>query len=306
MTVTELVAVVLTEPLPDLRVVRPDVPPELAAAVGRCLEKKRDDRFASVADLVRAIAAVRPHRHRRHGGQSRRTRRRRLGQIAFFVDDGLRASPLARRPASPSTWDPATPRATVPMGNPNPPAGPSGFPEQGGDARPPSSSARLNIHGGTSVAWGETQVDRPPPKRARPQWPLVAGALGLVLLLASAGTGAVFYVKRANASGRRRPAGSMTLPPGRKDLPPVASGSTTDRADADARDRPADRGRGALGASLLPRADEAARGASPSRRAGRPGEGPSGRRGPRTAPPTAPPAPAKPAPTDDLSNIGRR
>ncbi len=55
-TVTELVAVVLTDPLPELRVVRPDVPPELAAAVGRCLEKKREDRYASVADLVRAIA----------------------------------------------------------------------------------------------------------------------------------------------------------------------------------------------------------------------------------------------------------
>ena len=53
-------------------------------------------------------------------------------------------------------------------GQPRPPsASPSGFPEVRGDAPPPASSARLNIHGGTSVAWGETQVDAPRPGRKR-------------------------------------------------------------------------------------------------------------------------------------------
>ena len=55
-TVTELVAVVLMEPTPEIRSERPDVPEGLVYAINRCLAKRREERFSSIAELVGAIA----------------------------------------------------------------------------------------------------------------------------------------------------------------------------------------------------------------------------------------------------------
>ena len=140
-TVTELVAVVLTEPLPDLRLVRPGVPPELAAAVGRCLEKKRDDRFASVSDLVRAIAAF----VRVDDGD---TTVDRVARVAAGSGRSLPSTTTGSGPhpvLSPTTdasngWD-MNRGDTVPLAGANPSAGPSGFPEAGGAAKPPEHPA---------------------------------------------------------------------------------------------------------------------------------------------------------------------
>ncbi len=56
-SVTELAAMVVADtprPLSDLR---PEVPPGLVAAIAKCLEKKREDRFQSVADFAEAISS---------------------------------------------------------------------------------------------------------------------------------------------------------------------------------------------------------------------------------------------------------
>jgi len=305
-TVTDLVAVVLTEPLPDLRVVRPDVPPELAAAVGRCLEKKRDDRFASVSDLVRAIAPF-------SRTDTDDTAVDRVARVAAGSGRTLPASTTGSGPhlsLSPTAgvsdgWDASRPRATVPLAasNPLPAAGASGFPELNVGARAPSSSARLNIHGGTSVAWGETQVDRAPPVVARPKWPLVAGALCLLLVVAGAGTGAAFYVKRASASRTPPPADSMTLPTGRKDLPPIASATptTTQATPPVTPVATADEIPTALPSSRVPTRP---RPGEPKPPTATPAKPPTGATPPVPAPGT--PVTPKPTPTDDLSNIGRR
>ena len=55
-TMTELCARILQEPPPPLSNVRSDVHPGLEAALLRCLEKERDRRYASVAELVTALA----------------------------------------------------------------------------------------------------------------------------------------------------------------------------------------------------------------------------------------------------------
>ena len=55
-TIPEICAAVLTQPPERLRSMRPDAPPELERAVQRCLEKEPTLRFASAADLARAIA----------------------------------------------------------------------------------------------------------------------------------------------------------------------------------------------------------------------------------------------------------
>jgi serine/threonine-protein kinase len=297
-TVTELVAVVLTDPLPDLRVVRPDVPPELAAAVGKCLEKKRDDRFASVADLVRAIA---PFARIDTDDDSAVAR---VARVAAGSGKSLSASGTGPRVALSPTesasnvWDPKkTPRDTVPLDNGvrAPAPGPSAFPEPIAHAPPPSSSARLNIHGGTSVAWGETQVDAGVPRGTRARWPLVAGALGLLLVAAGVGTGAFFYTKRGGVATAPA-AGSITLPPGRKDLPPVESAvptmlaQPTPSAAATPTETPS-----ALPSSRVPTRTRPAEPKAPS----------AGPTKPASAPNPIPPT-AKPAQPDDLSNIGRR
>ena len=54
-TVPGLLAMIVADPPPALCASRPDAPRELEATILRCLEKNRDQRFASVAALARAL-----------------------------------------------------------------------------------------------------------------------------------------------------------------------------------------------------------------------------------------------------------
>jgi tetratricopeptide (TPR) repeat protein len=55
----ELAADILGRPAPDVRSLRPDVPPGLARLLSRALSKSPDDRPASAAEMGRALAAIR-------------------------------------------------------------------------------------------------------------------------------------------------------------------------------------------------------------------------------------------------------
>ena len=55
-----LVMMIATEEPPALESLRPDVPVALAAVVRRCLRKNRDERFANVAELARALEPFAP------------------------------------------------------------------------------------------------------------------------------------------------------------------------------------------------------------------------------------------------------
>ena len=55
-TVTQLTAMVIADEPQAIEKLRPDVPEEIRAVVRKCLEKKRDDRFATVADLMMALS----------------------------------------------------------------------------------------------------------------------------------------------------------------------------------------------------------------------------------------------------------
>ena len=241
-TVTELVAVVLMEPTPEIRKERSDVPEGLVYAINRCLAKRREDRFSSISELVGALA---PFGSGAVEGMAERVSRVAQGSARALPPSDTGSGPYARLSVSSASGTgpmaPA-PHAVQGAGGSRPPPPlqahppfqsaqprqplhpPAAAPSGPGGSRPESalsaSSARLAINGGTSVAWGETQVDPTPSARRRSRMPLIAVAMTLFVLLTGAGTGAVFYVKRANATPTA-PGESIVLPPGRKDLPPL-------------------------------------------------------------------------------------
>ena len=155
----------------------------------------------------------------------------------------------------------------------------------------PSNSSRVNVHGGTSVAWGETQsvIQHNPhlqqtSRGGRSTLLAVAGVLGALAVLGSGGGAAAWYMKHHATPSTSAPvaagdSSAMPLPPGRKDLPPTPPPPETKP------EPPA--------ATALPDA----------------------RKPPVPSPPTSPKAPAnakappstssKPK-SDDLSDIGRR
>ena len=55
-----LLAAVVSDPLPNIRDRRPDVSPELAAVIEKCLEKKPEHRYQTVAELADALAPFAP------------------------------------------------------------------------------------------------------------------------------------------------------------------------------------------------------------------------------------------------------
>ena len=61
-TFPEICVKIATEPPPSLRSVRGEVPPELEAVIGRCLEKTTSLRFGDIADLAFALQPFAPPR----------------------------------------------------------------------------------------------------------------------------------------------------------------------------------------------------------------------------------------------------
>jgi len=60
----ELIFKIVSQPAPVLRGVRADVPEGLERVILRCLEKNRDDRFGSIAEMASALSPFAPQRSR--------------------------------------------------------------------------------------------------------------------------------------------------------------------------------------------------------------------------------------------------
>ena len=116
----------ITEPAPDLRIKRPDTPEDLALAVGRCLEKDPESRWATADSLRRALENRTTVGLRGSGEAGRvppgrvgseRLQRVDRGRTAVAVPEIERGSRtatargqrLARAPASPLPRFPASP-----------------------------------------------------------------------------------------------------------------------------------------------------------------------------------------------------
>jgi serine/threonine protein kinase len=82
-TLPEVCMQIATADAPRLRTLRPEAPPQLEAAILRCLEKDRNRRFPSVADFAAALMPFGPDRARRSIDRIVRTfDRARSGSIA--------------------------------------------------------------------------------------------------------------------------------------------------------------------------------------------------------------------------------
>jgi eukaryotic-like serine/threonine-protein kinase len=63
-TITQLCAMILQQPPPPLRNLRPDAPQGLQDIIGRCLEKDRNRRYQNIAEFASALAPYAPRRAR--------------------------------------------------------------------------------------------------------------------------------------------------------------------------------------------------------------------------------------------------
>jgi len=117
----------ITEPAPDLRIKRPDTPEDLAQAVGRCLEKDPESRWATADALRRALESRTTAGQRgggaagpRGGGAAGRAGSGAAGQWGSDTErspvrlkkSGLPARPSAPRPRSPAAL-PSRPAAPL-------------------------------------------------------------------------------------------------------------------------------------------------------------------------------------------------
>jgi serine/threonine protein kinase len=93
-SITQLCAAILEEPAPSLRVVRGDIHPRLDAVIARCLEKRREHRYADVAELAVALMPF--------GLPSARVSVERCCYV--MRKSTLPEAPLAAHDVAPSSW----------------------------------------------------------------------------------------------------------------------------------------------------------------------------------------------------------
>ncbi|RPI53689.1 MAG: serine/threonine protein kinase, partial [Chloroflexi bacterium] len=207
----------LQDPVPDLREMRPDVPAPLMDIVRQALAKDRQERFASMEDLSRALRNLRDHLETGapllhvQPTQLDEPRGRLPGVQATEPDGPARqpkapAIPLRARKAPPPARRSAFPAATPPEGQ----APVAGSPATMGDTGPPASPP---------IA--PPPASRPARPAGRGLW--VGGAIVLLALLLGVG---FLFLSRAGGEDDGDPAA-------------VAAAEATAAAEGTAVDQPA-------------------------------------------------------------------
>ncbi|WP_437996620.1 protein kinase [Sorangium sp. So ce185] len=194
-SVTAVTAAIMMDTPVSVTVLRPDVPPAVAALVSRCLVKDPNARVQSVTEIARVLAPFGTHRAR----------------LAFESIDRLLPEPAPRAGSSPTVAAPSTfgtsspswvvapePATTAPM-----PAPPPGTPSS-----PGSEAAHATL---PHASWGNTTRTRTPRSRVA----LLTGAAGVCLL---AGFVLAWRLSPSGPADRSAPVTSIAAPE-----PPSAS-----------------------------------------------------------------------------------
>lgn len=105
--VQNVMAQIITQPVPQPSSKVRDVPPDLDAVVARCTQVKKESRYAEAGELARdlyVIAGARPAI--KHGSTSRPSIAKQIG-LADMFDAEIRASPAVPQPGQARTFNPA-------------------------------------------------------------------------------------------------------------------------------------------------------------------------------------------------------
>ena len=144
-TITELAVIVVNDPSPSIRGLRPELPVEIENVVSRCLEKDRDRRFQNVGELAVALQPFAPAR------------------AAVSVERTLRTVGLG-------VPEPSPPLAAAPGGTIPSPSGPALLANQ---------AAASEALAATAAAWDQTGPTR---RGNRALVPIAAGVLVALLV----------------------------------------------------------------------------------------------------------------------------
>ncbi len=194
--ITEVVIRIVGTPTPPVRARRPDVPPGLEAIIYRCLEKDRDQRFQSVADLARALVEFAPPRAMLS-----------LERIAGVTQGSLLPPMRASLPSAP--------RAA-----PTPPL-----------AVTPHTLAMPGRDGGTASSWGPSgAVASHPP--TPPRRSVVPIALGILAFVVVGGAVAAFAGRSWKAKASAAAASYAPPPPATSDGLPVTTPTSNETTTA--------------------------------------------------------------------------
>jgi len=177
----EVLTAAASDPMPSLREVRKDVPVELEAVIRKCLEKKADDRYQTVADFAEALRPFAPVESRRS-----------ISRIA-----GILRSSLAPQDPATTTLKSSSIPATVDTAD-----------TEAAPASPISPSEQRDRDKDTQMDWGKSQSGT---RRSRRTLVLAVGGL---VALALVGLG-LHSLGRADATpppGERANAAQPSVP----------------------------------------------------------------------------------------------
>ncbi len=203
----ELFAKILEQDAPGIRILRPDLPPELEQVVWHCLQRKPEHRFSNVAELAMAL---RPFATMRSAASFERIQQT-MPQLLTAPPPGLGTGPGAPpfglgtgAGSAPRPW-PGAQAQGVPQSSPSIGSGTAGMGTGPGvppqHQQPAMSALRTpgpgdRPPGTTGGAWGAQSTQDAAPAPAKSGWLGVAGVgvlIGLVVL--GIGVAVTFVVK---------------------------------------------------------------------------------------------------------------
>ncbi|WP_421844869.1 protein kinase domain-containing protein [Mycobacterium sp.] len=215
----------LMEPIPQPSTARSSIPKAFDAVIARGMAKQPEDRYASAGDL--ALAA---HDALSHPDQDHAVDILRRSQESTLPGPGVDQPPPTARvttpppaaPIAPSLTPPtpayADPYSSEPQQQPTPAGQPGWVP-----ANPPAPAPQYF----QSTSWNATPPPPPqpggppswnqpsPPRKSNP-WPIVAGAVALVLFLVLGALGIWAVTRRDNTQQQAGTASSTTTRPGKQ------------------------------------------------------------------------------------------
>jgi len=169
-TPLSILAAAFVEPIPDLLVLRPDLPPEIEQVVRRCLEKNPEHRFQTVAELA---VALEPFADRASVPSIARIRNT-IARPISSIPPRISVAPSV--PATPNHSDVASAPTALLAAIPDRPTAPGTLRAE----IPPSAARTAESLESTTLTHGESDA-RPPQTR---RLALIAAGAGLLVIVA--------------------------------------------------------------------------------------------------------------------------